>query len=74
MLEKMLSFITGTNRILNVDVPQDEPSHIHLPRRRRVARTAEARDGTAWDASVMDQDAGAAPLTLEDRQPAECRR
>ena len=38
MIEKRVWSIIGSGRGLGVDVARGEPSHIHLPRRRRVAR------------------------------------
>jgi hypothetical protein len=38
MIEERVRFIAGTDRGLNLDIARDEPSHIHLPRRRRVVQ------------------------------------
>ena len=38
MTEHVVWSITGAGRDLGVDITQNEPSHIHLPRRRRAAR------------------------------------
>lgn len=38
MTEKRACFITGSHRGPGADISRDEPSHIHLPRRRRIVR------------------------------------
>ena len=38
MIESRIWSITHADRGLGVDMSRDEPSHIHLPRRRRVVR------------------------------------
>ena len=38
MIEERVRFIAGTDRGLNLDIARDEPSHIHLPRRRRIVQ------------------------------------
>jgi hypothetical protein len=48
MIENMVWSITGARRGLGVDIAQDEPSHIHLPRRRRVVRPDDQGSGATW--------------------------
>ena len=38
MTEKMVSLIAGAGRAMGLVVAADEPSHIHVVRRRRVAQ------------------------------------
>lgn len=37
--------VTGAGREFGLDIAQNEPSHIHLPRRRRVARPGDQGAG-----------------------------
>jgi len=41
-------YTSGADRGLGGDITRDEPSHIHLPRRRRVARPVDQDDGAIW--------------------------
>jgi hypothetical protein len=59
MTEKRVWFIAGES--LGVDIATDEPSHIHIPRRRRVVRPGTAGSGAAWSASMPDGGHSAAP-------------
>lgn len=38
MIEEKVRFSVGAGRGLDADISRDEPSHIHLPRRRRTVR------------------------------------
>ena len=38
MIEEHVRFSAGAGRGLDADFTRDEPSHIHLPRRRRTVR------------------------------------
>lgn len=44
-IEHVIWSVTGTGRDLGLDVAQNEPSHIHLPRRRRAARPGDQGAG-----------------------------
>ena len=48
MIEKRYWYAGGADRGLGGDIARDEPSHIHLPRRRRVARPVDQDDGAIW--------------------------
>jgi hypothetical protein len=69
MIEKLVEFITGGDRNLSIGAPTDEPSHIHLPRR-RPARPVNAGNGTPWDATIGDHEFGTGSLAIEDRRSA----
>jgi hypothetical protein len=56
MIEKMVWFITGAGRGLGVDIAKDEPSHIHLPRRRRVVRPDDQGNSATWGVHVSDEE------------------
>lgn len=40
-----IRYTSGADRGLGGEIARDEPSHIHLPRRRRVARPIDRDDG-----------------------------
>ena len=46
MIEKKVWSVTGAGR--GLDITRDEPSHIHLPRRRRVVRPDDQGNRTTW--------------------------
>jgi hypothetical protein len=48
MSEKRFWHTSGADRGLGGEIARDEPSHIHLPRRRRVARPIDQDDGAIW--------------------------
>lgn len=48
MIEKRSYYSSGADRGLGGEIARDEPSHIHLPRRRRVARPIDQDDGAIW--------------------------
>lgn len=56
MIETKAWFVTHTGRAQGTDIAKDEPSHIHLPRRRRVARPADRGTGEAWADHVSDDE------------------
>lgn len=73
MIEKMVGFITGAGRGLGVDFATDEPSHIHIPRRSRVARTNAADNSATWHASIREEEHRRAPTDSsagETRDPS----
>jgi hypothetical protein len=45
-----------TVRRYGIDIGRDEPSHIHLPRRRRRVRPDAESIGTTWPADVGGED------------------
>jgi hypothetical protein len=53
-IEKRACFITHAGRSLGAGSADGEPSHIHLPRRRRVARPDEQGSGVTWGARASD--------------------
>jgi hypothetical protein len=56
MIEKRFYYSSGADRGLGGEIARDEPSHIHLPRRRRVARPIDQDDGAIWgDGEQRDQ-------------------
>ena len=66
MIEKVW-FITGTGRDLGVDIAKDEPSHIHVPRRRRVVRPDDQGTSATWGAHVSDEEyRGQARLAMDE--------
>ena len=70
MIDKKVWFITGPRRGLGVEISNGEPSHIHIPRRRRVARNGDQGTSATRGAHVSDEEYGAAPLARNDLQPA----
>ena len=56
MIEKMVWFITGSGRGLGADIAKDEPSHIHVPRRRRAVRPDNLGTSATWGAHVSDEE------------------
>jgi hypothetical protein len=58
MSEKV--WFASAARRLGVDIAEDEPSHIHIPRRRRVVRPDDQGTGEAWGSHVSDEERGAA--------------
>jgi hypothetical protein len=56
MSEKRACFIIGAGRRLGGDVARGEPSHIHLPRRRRATRPDDQGNGPTWAAHTGDED------------------
>jgi hypothetical protein len=69
MSEKRFCFITHAGRDLGVDIARDEPSHIHLPRRRRVARPVDQDNNVAGG----DAEYRATAFALDARQPTRNR-
>ena len=63
MIEENVRFSAGAGRGLDADFTRDEPSHIHLPRRRRTVRLDDrgyivgrsARAGVEELASAADR-------------------
>ncbi|MDQ6670053.1 MAG: hypothetical protein M3069_04790 [Chloroflexota bacterium] len=62
MIEKNVWFMSTVGRGIDVDIPSDEPSHIHIPRPSRLRRhnpgprvepTDELRDLAAADVMVQ---------------------
>ena len=67
MIDKKVRFITGAGRGLGVDIAKDEPSHIHVPRRRRVVRPDNRGTSATWGAHVSDEEyRGQARLAIEE--------
>jgi hypothetical protein len=54
MTEQRVWFSTG--RGLGLEIARGEPSHIHLPRRRRVARPDDQDTNPTWGAHVGDDE------------------
>jgi hypothetical protein len=44
-IEHVIWSVTGAGRDLGLDITRNEPSHIHLPRRRRVGRPDDQGTG-----------------------------
>jgi hypothetical protein len=67
MTEKQVWFVSGTGHSLGtditarVDIAVDEPSHIHVPRRRRVIRPGAAGNSATWNAFVRNEEHRATP-------------
>jgi len=57
---------TGAGRGLGADIIRGEPSHIHLPRRRRIVRPDDQDDGATREAYGGDLE------RREHAQPATC--
>jgi hypothetical protein len=53
----------GAGRGHGVEIARDEPSHIHLPRRRRRTSPDAQGAGTTWPADVGEEGARAQDLT-----------
>ncbi len=70
MIEQKVRFITDAGRRLGVDIAEDEPSHIRVPRRRRVVRPDDQGTSPTWGAHISDEQYGAAPRALGNRQNA----
>lgn len=49
MIEKTIWSMTAAGRNPGADVARDEPSHIHLPRRRRLVRRDDQDNGAPRD-------------------------
>ena len=64
MIEQKIRFNTGAGRGLGLDFARGEPSHIHLPRRRRVARPDDSGTTAPGDAFRCGDDEH-----REDAQP-----
>jgi hypothetical protein len=58
MSEKV--WFASAARRLGVYIAEDEPSHIHIPRRRRVVRPDDQGTGEARGSRVSDEERGAA--------------
>lgn len=54
MIENMHWSATGERRNLSAEFP-NEPSHIHLPRRRRFVRPDDRTAGAPWRAPESDE-------------------
>jgi hypothetical protein len=75
MIARKFWFVTGAGRGWGGDLAEAEPSHIHVPRRRRVTHPADAGITGTWGARVDHEAYGAPPVeTPVDRSPAEARR
>lgn len=66
MSEKRVCFISRAGRGQGSDIAGDEPSHIHLPRRRRVVHPVDQGPSVAGG----DEGCATAPFALDDRQAA----
>ena len=67
MIEKLHWTTTGEGRGLSADIARDEPSHIHLPRRRRTARPSNGGISAAVSTHIGDGAfEGQAPLAAEE--------
>ena len=65
MIEKLNRYTVGGRYILG-DLTKDEPSHIHLPRRRRLARPDDRSAGQLGRASDGGEDGrGSAQLSSD---------
>jgi hypothetical protein len=76
MIERKFWFVTGASRRRDEDRAAAEPSHIHVPRRRRVTRPAAAGATVTWGARGDHEAYGTPPVdapvdTAVDRSPAE---
>ena len=54
MIENMIRTAAGERRNLRAEFP-NEPSHIHLPRRRRPVRSEDRAAGVPWRAPESDE-------------------
>ncbi len=61
MTVKKLWFVAGAGRRPGGDLAKAEPSHIHIPRTRRVRRPDAPADTATWGALIGDQAFGAPP-------------
>jgi hypothetical protein len=50
MIERKVWMITDSGRDLGMNVAKRAPSHIHLPRRRRIVRPDDQSTSPAWGA------------------------
>lgn len=67
MLQNMIWSITNTSRGLGLDTARGEPSHIHLPRRRRIARTDDQGNSPSRGVDVGDEERhGHAPPAADE--------
>ena len=64
MSENRIWLTAGAGRGHGVEITRDEPSHIHLPRRRRRTAPDAQGTGTTWPADVGEDAARAQELTL----------
>jgi hypothetical protein len=55
MIEQKACYITGHHRGLGAGIADDEPSHIHLPRRRRLVRRDDQGTSTTLGAHGSDE-------------------
>jgi hypothetical protein len=60
-------FSIREGRGAGVDFAPDEPSHIHVPRRRRVVRPASEDTSATWTAPGPDAEHRAAPTDSSAR-------
>src|SRR5687768_8212395 len=75
MIERKFWFVTGAGRGLDGDPAETEPSHIHVPRRRRVASDAGTSTTATWRARVDHGAYGAPPVDPPvDSSTAEAHR
>jgi hypothetical protein len=58
MIAERVWSITGSGRDLGMHVVRAEPSHIHLPRRRRVVRPDDQATSAPGGASFGDDEQG----------------
>ena len=58
MTEMKSSLTAGTVRRYGIEIGRDEPSHIHVPRRRRGLRPAGGATSPTWPADVGDGERG----------------
>ena len=56
MIEENVRFSAGAGRGLDADFTRDEPSHIHLPRRRRTVRLDDRGNIVGRSARGGDED------------------
>jgi hypothetical protein len=62
VIENKVWSIAGAGRGLGADITRDEPSHIHLPRRRRMVRPDDRATAATRETYVGDE---------EHRRPAQ---
>jgi hypothetical protein len=56
MIEEHVRLMGGAGRGLDADITRDEPSHIHLPRRRRTVRLDDRGNIVGRSARGGDED------------------
>ena len=56
MIEEHVRLMGGAGRGLDADITRDEPSHIHLPRRRRTVRLDDRGNIVGRSARVGDEE------------------